>query len=187
MRVNFQKEKIVTLNIRLELGDPLYHKCESADLTLNLDKWRMDAHTDIGSFSYRWAPEQKRNFLDFLIGLKNDGQYLLSKISNRTEFSLNETKYLILDLYEDEMTKAQKEWVKGAQAYDGQEFITNMRNSGLFNDWRDLWELPQYDYPQNAKNFVELFSTVIADALTDYKKSLENVREDDREEENELI
>ena len=190
MKISFQKENIINLSIRLEMGDPLYQKCEYADLTINLDKWRFSAHTDIGDFSYRWMvelSEQYHDFLDYLIKLKNAKGYLLSKISNKTESSLSKTKDILFDLYEDEMDPEQKEWVKNVRAYSGSEFETVMKESGLFDDWRDLWEFPQYDYPQNAKNFVELFSAVIADVLTDYKKSMENVRENDKEEENELI
>ena len=52
-----------------------------------------------------------------------------------------------------------------------------MKASGLFKDWMDLWELPQYDYPISAKTFAEILKTVVRDALNDYKNSLMTIRE----------
>ena len=176
MKTKICKPNVINLNISFEKGDPLYRKCTWADISLDLDKWDLHAHTDVGDYHYSgWKPEENRSFLDFMISTAKDSEYILSKVSNRSEFSLEQTKELILNLYGDDMTKQQKDWVNNLGKYflcfDGSDFEAKMKASGLFDDWRDKWELPQHDYPTCAKTFAEILKTVVRDELIKYRDS----------------
>lgn len=177
MKTKIGKQNVINLSIAFEKKDPLYRKCTWADISLDLDKWDLYAHTDVGDYHYSgWVPEQGRTFLDYMISTVRDSEYILSKVSNRSEFSLEQTKDLILSIYGDDMTKAQKYWLNSLGKYrpcfSGSEFEEEMKASGLFDDWRDKWELPQYDYPVCAKTFAEILSTVVRDELIKYRDSL---------------
>lgn len=183
MKVDIVKPNVIHFNLRYEPKDEIFRKCNFLRAALDLDNWSLEVNSDVGYYHYKWAPEQNRTFLDYMIETSRDSDYLLNKMSNRSEFSLDDTIKLIYDYYGDELDQKQKRWLENANhsyGVTGEEFLNAMRASGLFK-WHDLWELPQYDYPNCAKTFAEIVRTDLRKVMIEYRDSMMKEKEEDLE------
>lgn len=162
MNVTVIKPNVTEYRIRTEPGDAIHTRCMWANILLNHDTHSICAQTDCGDYSYRWAVTKDESFHALCLRILGDEEYLLSKFSERTRFSLEETKRLFLEsngLLDpecpgDPIVRSIREIDASTEA----EWIEQVRDLH-FDD--EPWDYIVRDYPAQAYTFVHLLSSVI--------------------------
>lgn len=144
--------------------EPDYMCCTWGVIYLDFDKGILCAATDTGDYAYRW-PERGRDFMRLMIDvLIQDDEYLLKKISVRTEFDLEESKLLVKDYFGDDDDPETEEFlnkVTEIEAYSADDFTSALDDLGC----TDSWEYVFMTYPPQATFFVELMQRHILPLL----------------------
>lgn len=173
MEVKIEKPNILQILVRPDKTEELYSKCMWLRITFDLDNWSMNCQSDCGNYSYGWAVEKERTFLKLMTQI--DKQYLLGKVSNRTQFDVKASKENIVNwVYMDEdLTPEERdakiEAINDIENYsDEQEFFRELEEIDGISEYADLWEVLESDYPTSAKTFVEIFETIIQPKIKEY-------------------
>ena len=100
-----------------------------------------------------------------------NSDYLLRKISDRNQFDFETTKQTIIDYYGDEITDKQWKWLDEVEYYNEQDFINQLENCTYFDEFCDIWECVQHDYPTMAKVFARVFTEIVQPKIKEYIKN----------------
>ncbi len=168
MKVEVRVPDTVQFCVRMEKEDKLYQRCMWARVTFDNKNWSMMAQSDAGDYSYSWCVESGgRRFLDLMQQIDED--YLLCKISDMTQFDLYGTKSILIDWVSDEEQSERliKE-INNISACNSYEFMKELSNIDGMEEYTDLWECIQYDYPQRAKVFANVFTECIQPEIRKY-------------------
>lgn len=171
MNVTVIKPNVTEYRIRTEPGDAIHTRCMWANILLNHDTYTISAQTDCGDYSYRWPATKDESFRDLLLRALRDEEYLLSKFSERSRFSLEETKQLFLEsngLLDpecpgDPIVQAVREIDANTEA----EWIEQM-NDLHYDD--APWDYIVREYPAQAYTFVRLLTSVILPMIKEEKR-----------------
>ncbi|MGL5433782.1 MAG: hypothetical protein ACRDBO_00095 [Lachnospiraceae bacterium] len=167
MRVEIKKPDTVQFCIWMDKEDELYGRCMWARVTFDNINWSMMAQSDCGDYSYSWSPEINRTFLQLMQQI--DGQYLLGKVADRTRFDEEASKgNLIMWVAEDGDSERMIAEINEIRTNSAHEFIREVEEIAGMDEYSDLWECIESDYPQSAKVFSELFVKCVQPEIRKY-------------------
>lgn len=168
MKVEIKVPDTVQFCVRMEKEDELYPQCMWARITFDNKNWSMMAQSDVGDYSYEWYLETGgRRFLDLMQQIDKD--YLLCKISDMTQFDLYWTKRILIDCVSDEdQSEHLIKEINFITACNPYEFMEEISNIDGMEEYTNLWECIQYDYPQRAKVFAKVFTECIQPEIRKY-------------------
>lgn len=156
MKIQVIRPNVEKYRIRMERGDKDYRKCMWADILIDHDAYSITAQTDCGDFSHRWpATPQTESFHALCLRMLGDEDYMLGKFSARTEFSLEESKLLFIDLNREDEERIQA--VQRMKDCDEKEFVRQLEALGA----EEAWEYIVREYPTEAVTFVRLLRKVV--------------------------
>jgi Lar family restriction alleviation protein len=135
----------------------------------------MTAVTDCGNYSCKWS-ETGFGFLNSMSEF--DTEYLLCHVAKKDKFDYNNTIKNIKDIFKnthhyEAVEKLLDEADFYSDEYDFVEYIKLYDDFDIFES-PDIWEYIMYDYPLQAKIFVELFTTYIQPQIKKVLNVLEN-------------
>ena len=173
-KVGIERKNILTVSFHQEKTDEDYGTCMWADFHFNLDEYELMIMSDCGNYSYGWPKTPKaESFIHLMRRIGSD--YLLGKISDRTQFHLEESKRDTIDNLEEwhfssppEMAEAIEE-INDIDCGTAESFhrdtIEILDRYGV----DDAWELARAseDYPAGAKKIVAVFAEYIQPALAE--------------------
>lgn len=169
MNISVLKPNVVKFRIRTDRSDALHTRCLWADILIDFDNYSISAQTDCGDYSYRWAITKDESFLDLCLRMMKDEEYLLSKFSERSVFSLSETKQLYF-----ECNCLDRSNPDDLAIICAVEEIDAFTESGWIQQMRDLdeapWDYIVREYPAQAHTFVCLLQSVVLPKLKEDKR-----------------
>lgn len=174
MKMEIDKPDTIQFRIYLEKEDALYTSCMWARITFDNKNWSMMAQSDCGDYSYSWCTEKDRTFLQLMQQI-ND-KYLLGKISGRTRFDEKSSKENLICWIqsEPEAERLEKE-IKEIDTSSAEQFIREIEDIDGMEDYSDLWECIEHDYPQSAKTFCKIFVRYVQPEIRKYLKETESI------------
>lgn len=151
-----------------EDSDKVY--CSWMDIKLDLDKYELQIMGDCGNYNHRWtATPDSESFVELLIRINGDVDYLLSKISAKNKFkcdeSIKETVDCILsnldcERFDENVIKEIVEDISNIDDSSSEESFYREAMAILelhnVNDSFDLI-ISVNDYPQSAINTIDIF------------------------------
>lgn len=167
MKVSIIHPNAEKFRIRFERSDPDYVKCTWADILIDHDAYAITAQTDCGDYSYRWSITPSESFRDLCLRMLRDEEYLLEKFSDRTEFSLDESKLLFADYHPDPKDKSDVQAVNAFEADTEEAWISALEAIGI----SEPWEYIVMEYPPRAVTFVRMLKNIV---LPEMRKEHEN-------------
>lgn len=170
MKVEINKPDTIQFNIRLEKEDELYTNCMWARITFDNKNWSMMAQSDCGDYSYSWIPEKDRTFLKLMQQI--DDQYLLDKIANRSYFDEEESKKNLISWIDQEpdADRLEKEINEICSGSSPEDFINLATEIEGLENYSDMWQCIEYDYPRSAKTFCRIFKDYVQPEIRKYLK-----------------
>ncbi len=96
-KVDSERPEIVILRYTQEKGDPDYGSCMWARFYFDLRNYTLSIESDCGTYSYGWVPTPNSESFLHLMGRINK-DYLLNKISSRTDVDCKEAEKAVLAL-----------------------------------------------------------------------------------------
>lgn len=170
MKIEVKVPDTVQFCIRMDKEDELHHQCMWARVTFDNKNWSMMAQSDAGDYSYTWCVESgERSFLELMQQI--DADYLLCKIADRTQFDLYETKNTARNWVSDnERSEFLKNEIDFITACNAHEFMEELSMIDGMDEYTDLWECIQMDYPNRAKVFSRVFTECIQPEIRKYLK-----------------
>lgn len=182
MKVKIETPNTVMFDVRFEQGDEYRNRCAYHTITFDLDRWVMNARTDNGNYSYGWSIETGgRTFLELM--QKIDKDYLLRKVSDCSEFNIEESKERICtdiklcyehELEPQELQRVINEINEIDNSCDLNTFVSKAMYIELECD--EYGKLGSElvcnnivtEYPQGALVFAEIFINVIQPLIKEY-------------------
>jgi len=169
MKVEVNKPDTIQFYVYLEKEDELHTSCIWARITFDNENWSMMAQSDCGDYSYSWVPEKDRTFLQLMQQI--DEEYLLGKISDRTRFDEEASKENLISWISSEIDAERLiAEIKEIRAGSGDEFLHEVEEISGMDDFTDLWECLESDYPQSAKTFCRIFTECVQPEIRKYLK-----------------
>ena len=135
----------------------------------------MMAQSDAGDYSYSWCVETGgRKFLELMQQIDSD--YFLCKISDMTRFDLDNTKKTVISWVSSEVESERiiKE-INSINVSNSHDFMNELEGIEGMEEYTDLWECIQSDYPSGAKVFARVFTECIQPEIRKYLKHQINV------------
>ena len=170
MKVNVNKPDTIQFCMQMEKGDELYTNCMWARITFDNKNWSMMAQSDCGDYSYSWVPEKERTFLQLMQQI--DKEYLLGKVSDRTRFDEEASKKNLINWVSSEIDAERLiAEIKEISAGSDDEFLHEVEEISGMEDFSDLWECLESDYPQSAKIFCRVFTECVQPEIRKYLKT----------------
>lgn len=170
MQVEIAKPDIIQFVIRLDRNDEMYYNCMWARFTLDSKNWSLIAQTDCGDYSYSWCTEENRTFLKFLSEINSD--YLMRKVSDMTEFDITATKGNVISYLLDEDKYLEDDIRKISDNCDEREFLDELENIDGMEEYCDLWECIEHDYPISAQVFSRVFTECLQPEIKKYLNTI---------------
>ena len=154
MKVEVNKPDTIQFYVYLEKEDELHTSCIWARITFDNENWSMMAQSDCGDYSYSWVPEKDRTFLQLMQQIDEEAskENLISWISSEID-----AERLIAE-------------IKEIRAGSGDEFLHEVEEISGMDDFTDLWECLESDYPQSAKTFCRIFTECVQPEIRKYLK-----------------
>ena len=171
MQVEINKPDTIQFMIHLDQEDELYTSCMWARFTLDSKNWALMAQTDCGDYSYSWHQEENRTFMKFLTEI--NGDYLMRKVSSMSEFDIVASKENIILYLTDDDKYLEKEINKIPDFCDEREFMEELGEINGMEEYCDLYECIERDYPHSAKTFSRIFAECLQPELVKYLKSID--------------
>lgn len=174
MRVEIEKPNTIVFKVYPDKTDEMYTKCLWARFLFDLANWSLMAQSDCGDYSYSWKVEKGgRTFLEFMTVI--DEEYLLNKISSRSCFNADSTKQNVIawvcedeSLSKEEKNRIVSEITEIEVCLDGQLFLQELEDIEGMDNFCDLWECLDYEYPLCAKTFVWIFKEIVQPQIAKY-------------------
>ena len=176
MICKINKPDTIQFSVKMERDDDLYTACMWARITFDNKNWSMMAQSDAGDYSYSWCVESGgRKFLELMQEIDSD--YLLGKISDMSRFDAEATKENVIDMIvnDEDLTIAERdnliEEIRGMENHSNdRDFLEELENIHGMNEYSDLWECIESDYPARAKTFAKVFTEIIQPEIRRYLK-----------------
>ncbi|MBR6982102.1 MAG: hypothetical protein IKH75_00990 [Ruminococcus sp.] len=174
MEIKFTNPRIVRVSYLPDCNDERYRECTWAHFDFDPDNWMLNIQSDAGDYAYRWNVEKDRKFLVFMS--KIDGEYLLRKISRRTEVDIERTKERLRDCLTDmeyvdvdDAMEALDSMLDdlGCDSEDFVKYAVDEWNNEENLDICDAWDYVYVDYPNDAKKIARIFEDHIRKAIFD--------------------
>ena len=174
MEIKITNPRIVRVSYLPDRTDARYRECTWAYFDFDPDNWMMNIQSDAGDYAYRWNVEKDRTFLAFIT--KIDGDYLLRKISRRTEVDIDATKERLRDCLEDmeyddvdDAMEALDSMLEDlcCESEDFVKYAIDEWNNEENLDICDAWDYVSVDYPNDAKKIARIFEDHIRKAIFD--------------------
>ena len=167
MKVNEIKPNILCLEYRQEKEDEDYGSCLWARFMFNLDRYELSITSDCGNYGYKWCETPNSESFLKLMARTDDG-YMLDKLYGRANvFDYESTKEKIYEYFGEEEEDKEKldEIFDEMELYGGEpdnasEFMRIFEDNNN-NDFCDVWEMLEFDYPSNALKIVSVFKECI--------------------------
>lgn len=163
-KVTVIKPTTTTIHYEPEKTDSDYSKCLWADFIFDTENYRLSIHSDCGDYSYAWIPTpNSESFLHLMCRIEKE--YLLEKISNRTDIDEKQTLSNLKRLFksiENQIDFEEIEAIVNQSAFSA-DIADNIRSyltSADINttiEWFDVYDAVEKDYPQRAKTIVDIF------------------------------
>lgn len=166
MLINKIKPKTLTYRLTMEREDTDYYKCMWAEFLLDLDAYRLTIYGDFnGEYSYCWGANEHETFISLMSRIGED--YLLNKISSRSQFVLSESKsetlrYMESFGYEYFGIKSEEAWesvrdeiLNMHECTSEEAFFEGVNAAVPKIDFEDICIVK--DYPKDAKLAAYLF------------------------------
>ena len=181
MQITKIEPKTLTYRLSLDKEDPDYYKCVWAEFLLDLDAYRLTIYGDFnGEYSYCWGANEHETFLSLMSRIGED--YLLNKISSRSEFVLSESKaetirYMESFGYEYFNIKSEADWqsvrdeILNMNEFTSEEAFFEGVNSAVPEiDFEDICIVK--DYPRSAELVAHLFINYLQPELKELNKGI---------------
>ena len=100
-----------------------------------------------------------------------DSDYFLCKISDMTRFDLDNTKKTVISWVSSEVESERiiKE-INSINVSNSHDFMNELEGIEGMEEYTDLWECIQSDYPSGAKVFARVFTECIQPEIRKYLK-----------------
>lgn len=157
MRIDVLHPNIEKFQIRMDRNDPYYGKCMWADILIDYDNYSILALTDCGNYSYRWPVSKFETFRELCLRMLDDEEYLLSKFSKQSEFSIEESRLLFADLHKDDEQAYLISKINDMYACTAEEWVEALESHGV----DDAWDYVVKEYPRDAVTFVYLLKNIV--------------------------
>ena len=179
-KVKEVKPNIFCLEYRQEKEDEDYGTCLWARFMFNLDRYELTITSDCGNYGYKWFETPKSESFLQLMARCDDG-YILNKLYGIPNiFNYEDTKNRIYELFGEEEEDREKldEIFDEMEVYGGcpdssSEFMRVFEDNNS-NDFCDVWEVLQFDYPSNALKIVSVFKEHIQPYIREHLKEKQN-------------
>lgn len=164
MKITRTNPRIYTYNLKASKDDDIYSHCLWAKFAFDCDAGIMTINSDAGDYLYCWGYNENEDFMHLMSRINKD--YLLSKISNRSRFLLEESKKgtiesIELNGFEKYGIESEEEWEEYKQNIMGiyidaeRDFLISVRGIIPDIDYEDIYT--ENDYPLGAKVIAEMF------------------------------
>lgn len=182
MKVNEIKPNMLCLEYRQEKDDEDYGSCLWARFMFNLDRYELSITSDCGNYGYKWVETPKSESFLQLMARTND-DYMLGKLYGHADiFNYDDTKEKIYEyMVGDEEDKEKLDEIfDEMEVYGGcpdnaSEFLRVFEDNNN-NDFCDVWECVEYDYPLDALKIVSVFKEHIQPKIREILKEQKNDR-----------
>ena len=176
MEIKITNPRIVRVSYLPDRTDERYRECTWAYFDFDPDNWMLNIQSDAGDYAYCWCPEKDRKFLPFIT--KIDGDYLLRKISRRTEVDIEATKERLrecmedMEFSEDDIEDYMSELIDKleelcCESEDFVKYAVDEWNNEQDLDICDAWDYVVVDYPNDAKKIARIFDEHIRHTIFD--------------------
>ena len=165
MEITKMEPRLYTYRLVPDKKDPEYASCTWARFGFDCDNGRLDIHGDAGDYSYGWGFNEHENFMHLMSRI--DKHYLLSKISDRSVFLLEESiqaniKEIELNGWECYGIKSEEEWESIKQEILDIDEQTEIEFYYALDAILPYMESESFmvekDYPYGAKVIANLFT-----------------------------
>lgn len=168
MKIENITPNVKQIYITQEKTDEDYGSCLWCKITFDLDSYTLLAESDCGNYTYGWTPTPKtESFIDLMCRIGK--HYLLNKISDETEFDIEESKRKTIANLDDYLFQCVSEY---------QECINRINEIGncedelfyrecddILGDYEicDSFEIIEIikNYPTRAIRFVDIFKNIV--------------------------
>lgn len=184
-KINEITPNIRQFTFRQERDDPDFGSCVWASFILDCENYDLCITSDCGIYSYAWVPTpQAESFVHLMNRIH--GEYLLEKISQKSEFDYEKSLNQVVDWLKDaeaddgeiQRFREHMEWENafGLVACDGSSFADACTEILTELGYEDIIGCDEYngcvyDYPAGAKKIVEIFCEYLQPLL---KEDIEN-------------
>lgn len=169
MKVKKVVPNVTTYHMRFtKEEDPDMHwRCMWARVTLDHDNFTLSAVSDCGDYTYSWHITESETFLHLMCRINSD--YLLGKISNRSEFDLEESKKETISNireYYSEIENIEDKIQEIEEIEEGGEEGFYIRVDSIMDGDIDFESISCVkDYPEGAKVFCRIFEEYLKPLL----------------------
>ena len=173
MKIEKIMPKTVTYALSMEKQDDDRWMCSWANFILDYDSWRLTINSDAGDYTYCWGNNRNDNFTDLMARVEKG--YLLNKMSNRSEFLIDDSKKETIRAieengWEEYGFKSRGQWedvkmdINNIDSLASEEmFYREVDNMVPDIDFESIYTIK--DYPKMAKVAVEIFIKYIQPIL----------------------
>lgn len=155
--------ELIVIHLRPTPDDPLYTRCLWMTVYIDTRAWRLMVDSDCGSYTYHWPNEDDLHpFRTALAGYLMDKDYILGKISGRSEFDSDGTMENIRQAYCDDPDMLEMLEEKFSAAITEHDFYAAFSDDDAPGE---LYEELAYTYPPQAVTAVEILKEYVAPML----------------------
>lgn len=170
MTVNEIKPDMLCLEYKQDKSDKDYGSCLWARFMFNLDRYELLISSDCGNYGYKWyETPNSESFIELMA--RCNKWYILNKIYGSEDiFNYESTKERIYEIFgEDDLDREKLDEIFEEVELYGEpdsaaEFMRVFEDNNN-NDFTDVWEYVQYDYPANALKIASVFDECIRPKL----------------------
>lgn len=160
--------RIYVYNLKSSKDDEFYNFCLWARFSFDCDAGILTINSDAGNYSYRWGYNENEDFMHLMSRINKF--YLLSKISDRSRFLLEESKKrtienIELNGFENYEIETEEEWkdykqdIMDLDTTDEHYFYNAVSDIIPDIDWESIYI--ETDYPKDAKVIVDIFEKYV--------------------------
>ena len=164
--------RVYTYYLSADKNDPEYTSCLWAQFVFDCSTGLLNINSDAGDYSYRWGYNEHEDFMHLMSRIHKD--YLLSKISDRTVFCLQESiqetvKSIELDGFECYGIESEEDWqgikrdLLNMDVCSEESYLHEVESIVPDIDWESIYV--EKDYPYGAKVVCDLFETYLLPML----------------------
>ena len=172
MEITKMEPRLYTYRLVPDKKDPEYASCTWARFGFDCDNGRLDIHGDAGDYSYGWGYNEHEDFMHLMSRIHKD--YLLSKISDRTVFCLQESiqetvKSIESNGFECYGIESEEDWqgikrdLLNMDVCSEESYLREVESIVPDIDWESIYV--EKDYPYGAKVVCDLFETYLLPML----------------------
>lgn len=181
------KPNMMIIEYRQEKGDVDYGSCLWARFMFNLDRYELLINSDCGEYGYKWCETpNSESFLELMA--RCDDGYMLDKLYGSPNiFNYEDTKSKIYKYFGEEegdrekLDKIFEEIEIYGDGVDSSSEFLRVFEDNNDNDFCDVWEYVEMDYPANALKIIEVFKNHIQPYIREQLKDHNNTEDGGKE------